>query len=55
MPGKPSRTAKWKPITSGGTVQGGGCRDRALHPVEQAPLDVVAHEVVQPSLLPKWW
>jgi hypothetical protein len=33
-----------------GAIQGGGCRDRALHPVEQAPLDVVPHEVVQPEL-----
>jgi hypothetical protein len=27
-----------------------GCRDRALHPVQQAPLDVLPHEGVQPEL-----
>ena len=33
-----------------GAIHGGGCRYRALHPVEKAPLDVVPHEVVQPEL-----
>jgi hypothetical protein len=33
-----------------GAIQGGGCPYRALHPLEQAPLDVVPHEVEQPEL-----
>ena len=36
-----------------GAIQVDGCRDRALHPIEQAPLDVVPHEVVQPEFAPE--
>ena len=52
---KPSRTAKSSPtsnadVTAAERSRG---RDRALHPVQQAPFDVLAHEGVQPELAPE--